>query len=206
MQKKERKLREFIRKEVHNLLNEKKQRNKKQVPESEEAIRQEVRSAIYEILSDEGNQQQQLTEGVMGMADMPAVNPAQSFSQQGQQNFSYDPDAVSQMAQRDRQSNSNRGGGQTLRTDSDLQKQLPASNDGNESTGPSKTGFEDSTRENQKVMFENKESGDRASLWIEGNQLVCEYESKSRGSQRTKLSEERTREILESILNENFQM
>ena len=135
------------------------------------------------------------------MADMPAVNPANSFSKQGQENFSYDPNAVSQMAKRDRQSADASRQSNTLRSDSDLKQGQDY-----QQAGPDKTGYDSSQEESEKVIFENQESGDRASLWIEGNQLVCEYESKSKGSQKTKLSEERTREILEKILNDNFQM
>lgn len=196
MDQKERKLREFIRREVHNLLSESGNDESK-----ESEIRKKVRQAIYEVLSDSETGQQQLTEGVMGMADMPAVNPAQSFSKKGQENFSYDPNAVSQMAQRDRNQQKSQSPQNTLRSDSDLKRERGADQVDH---GPDKTGFDSS--QSQKVMFENKESGDTASLWIEGNQLVCEYESRDKGTQKTKLTEERTREILEQILNENFQM
>jgi len=195
MEKQERKLREFIRKEVHNLLNE-------GDDSSEKAVRKEVRSVIQELLTESNGNQRTLNEGVMGMADMPAVNPANSFSKQGKENFSYDPNAVSQMAKRDRQSaGSSRQSNNTLRSDSDLKQDQDY-----KQAGPNKTGYDSSQGESERVIFENQDSGDRASLWIEGNQLVCEYESKSKGSQKTKLSEERTREILEKILNDNFQM
>ncbi len=193
MERQERKLREFIRRKVHNLLNE-------EDNSSERAVRKEVRSVIQELLTESNENRKTLNEGVMGMADMPAVNPANSFSKQGQENFSYDPNAVSQMAKRDRQSAGSSRQSNTLRSDSDLTQ------DQDYQAGPSKTGYDSSQGESEKVIFENQESGDRASLWIEGNQLVCEYESKSKGSQKTKLSEERTREILEKILNDNFQM
>ncbi len=197
MEKQERKLREFIRRKVHNLLNES---SGTDGGSSEKAIRKEVRSVIHELLAESNGNQKTLNEGVMGMADMPAVNPANSFSKQGKENFSYDPNAVSQMAKRDRQSAGASTQSNTLRSDSDLKQ------DQDYQTGPNKTGYDSSQGESEKVIFENQESGDRASLWIEGNQLVCEYESKSKGSQKTKLSEERTREILEKILNDNFQM
>lgn len=193
MERQERKLREFIRRKVHNLLNEEEN-------SSERAVRKEVRSVIQELLTESNKNRKTLNEGVMGMADMPAVNPANSFSKQGKENFSYDPNAVSQMAKRDRQSAGSSRQSNTLRSDSDLTQ------DQDYQTGPNKTGYDSSQGESEKVIFENQESGDRASLWVEGNQLVCEYESKSKGSQKTKLSEERTREILEKILNDNFQM
>lgn len=161
-------------------------------------IREEIRAALHQ----SGSNKERLDESVMGITDMPAVNSATSF-QKSNEDFSYDPNAVSQMADRDRkrQSMKNGGGNRMARSSSDTT--------GNKTTtpggpgGPDKTGFD---KNGKRIVFEDTQSSDRVSLWIEGNNLVCEYKSETNGTQKTKLSEQKTREVIESILEDNFQI
>lgn len=162
-------------------------------------IREEIRNALRQSGSGKGR----LDESVMGITDMPAVNSATSF-QKNNEDFSYDPNAVSKMADRDRKRknmNSGGGGNRMARSSSDTR--------GNKTTtpggpgGPDKTGFD---KDGKRIVFEDTQSNDRVSLWIEGNNLVCEYKSEQNGTQKTKLSEQKTREVIESILEDNFQI
>lgn len=194
MKMNENQLREYVRNKVRDMLQEKRSKSQS---DGEAKVRQAIREAIQDILQEKG-EKGRLDESVMGMTGMPAVNPANSFtrSNDGNENFSYDPNAVSDMAQRDRQRSQSQG--RMVRTDSDHSGSKMSREGGNTKTGYEKSG--------NSIIFENQQTNDRVSLWIEGNQLVCEYKSSENGTQKTKLSEEKTKDVIEDILRDNFQM
>lgn len=198
MKMNENQLREYVRNKVRGLINE----NKK--TDNEEKVRNAIQEAIQDVLT-ENNGKERLDESVMGMTGMPAVNPANSFSRSkgGDENFSYDPNAVSDMAKRDRQ-NSQSSGGRLVRTDSDHSGSKVSREGGNRNTSNNTTNLSNSSGD--AVIFENQQNNDRVSLWIDGNQLVCKYESSEKGTQEIKLSEDKTKDVIENILKDNFQM
>lgn len=54
----------------------------------------------------------------------------------------------------------------------------------------------------ERVTFVNEETQDSVALWIEDGQLVCEVKS-SNGTQKTQLSEEKTKDVVQYILSES---
>ncbi len=188
-------LRKYVRNEVRSIMNDSSTSN-----DNESEVRSAIREAVREVISETSDEKGRLDEAVMGMTGMPATNPANSFtrSNDGSENFSYDPNAVSQMAQRDRKASRSNNSGMT-RSYSDYSGEKV-------STGGDdvKTGYEGGS--GSRIIFENQRNNDRVSLWIEGNQLVCEYKSKENGTQKTKLSEDKTKDVIEYVLKENFRM
>lgn len=185
MKMNESEFRKYVRSEIKKSL---RSNNSKKSDHSEQKVRRMVREAIRDVLGN--GTKSRLDEAVMGMVDLPAINAGQVGRGEQNAGFSYNVDAVRDMARRDSEANRRRKDART------------ASRYSSSSTSSSPKPQKKETV-NERITFLNEDTQDSIALWIENGSMVCETKT-SEGTQRNFLSEEKTKKVVEYILSDSI--
>jgi len=174
--------------------------SKRKVTERE--VRKRIRKEILDVLSEmsSSDEKGRIDEAAMGMVDIPAVgNGVHGGASNRKDSFNYNPDAVSDMAKRDaaqmKKQKKQRNKRRFSSDAEDLKSNGQDPNKALEADNEAKIGRE-------VVTFVNEENQKSVATWIEDGQFVCEIISDS-GKHTTELSEEKTKKIVEHILEES---